>query len=230
MAPFEGHHNPHHTFIPGKPHPNGILFTTSADENFFLHGLSPRFRLQTDFDPVLFREQEMYTLDESKFKKTHNDTCTNVLEVMQYPKGSVVVIDRGYGSLEIVQKLCENGVFCVAKCPASHPTFIFKGFLHTILFNQKPNKLGQAVYCVGKFPNSDFHYTALTVIAGRRGKTWIVDNFISSYHVPTPITFKKSVEETTNNKDGTSSSTTRVTFEPNRYLCLILIYLNLILL
>ena len=218
MAPFEGHNNPHHFYIPGKPHPNGVLYTTAADMNHFLHGISPRPCLNTDFDPLLFRDQEMYTLDRSKYKKTHNDSCTNVLEVMQYPKGSIVVIDRGYGSIEIVDKLRQNGIFCVAKCPAARPTFIFKGFLHTILLHQKPTKLGQAVYCIGRFPHSDFHYTALTVVAGRSGKKWIFDNFISSYHVPTPVTFQKSVEETTNNKDGTSSSVTRVTFGSNRYL------------
>ena len=52
---------------------------------------------------------------------------------MSYSVGSVVVVDRLYGCLAVVEALATKGVACVAKCKANRPSWLFKGYLHKFL-------------------------------------------------------------------------------------------------
>jgi hypothetical protein len=58
MAPFQGRMNPHHLFVPRKPHPHGLKFYTLADASGDVLNLALHKRTAEDqgelHDPLLF--------------------------------------------------------------------------------------------------------------------------------------------------------------------------------
>jgi len=68
---------PHHIHVPGKPHPNGCIATTCGDLNGVL----------------IFKQ----------LTKSLKCTAVDMIsKLMIYPEGSVVVVDRLYGGLDLV--------------------------------------------------------------------------------------------------------------------------------
>lgn len=73
MTPSKSRNNPHHMFIPGKPHPNGTLFTSVADENHLILGYKIRRRDKEDWQALLHRYTEEIRYDRSQCAKPENN-------------------------------------------------------------------------------------------------------------------------------------------------------------
>jgi len=124
---------------------------------------------------------------------------------MIYPEGSVVVVDRLYGGLDLVEQLSNSKVYMVTKCKSNRPTWLFKNYLHKVL----KDKIGQYAACRGNFEN-DVPFVALSIISKIKGKKLIIDNYISTLH-DNAIDIKEVLTEE-EEKDGTTNSVTKAIF------------------
>lgn len=53
MTPHKGRGAVHHAFVNGKPHPNGVLSTSSGDANLIALRFKIRRRVETDDEPLV---------------------------------------------------------------------------------------------------------------------------------------------------------------------------------
>jgi hypothetical protein len=60
MCPTKSHFNPHHMYVPGKPHPNGCLSTSCGDENYVLLSIKLRRRFEIDYDPIIWKSKDKF--------------------------------------------------------------------------------------------------------------------------------------------------------------------------
>ena len=117
MAPTQVRLNPHHTFIPNKPHPNGCMLNSVSDSKGMMLNLILRRRMSEDIDIVLFQNKSSYSWNRSQFIPQPTISPTNqVKNIFSYATGSIVCIDSYYGSYETVYMLAKSGVYCVCKC------------------------------------------------------------------------------------------------------------------
>lgn len=103
--------NPHHIFVKGKSHPNGTFATSSADKNLMVLQYCIKRRVNGDPEAILLRNKNDNIKRENyeEMKKVKVDEL--VSQLAEYPKGSVVTVDRFYGGLWVVQKLAAKGKY-----------------------------------------------------------------------------------------------------------------------
>ena len=107
INPFRGRKNPHHVFIPRKPHPHGLKNWVTVDYSGFC------------LDCSLFRRGEPP-------EKTHN-TLLRMTE--QLSEDSLVVADSYFGSMKSLEGLVERNQHALLACRANRPSGIFKNRL-----------------------------------------------------------------------------------------------------
>jgi len=56
-----------------------------------------------------------------------------VFGMCYYAPGTCSVVDCFYGGIQVIEKLAKNHVYCVAKCTAIRPAWLFKNYLHPLL-------------------------------------------------------------------------------------------------
>ena len=129
MAPTQSRLNPHHIYIPDKPHPNGCFFNSVADSNGLMLKLSLHRRMKSDIDSVLFNTKDNYHWLRNQFPATSVDsTVDQVQKLFPYSPSTVVCVDSYYGSFDTVKALALKGVYCVCKCVKSNFTFLYLCF------------------------------------------------------------------------------------------------------
>ena len=107
INPFRGRKNPHHVFIPRKPHPHDLKNWVTVDYSGFC------------LDCSLFRRVEPPV-------KTHN-TLLQMSE--QLSEDSLVVADSYFGSMKSLEGLVERNQHALLACRANRPSGIFKNRL-----------------------------------------------------------------------------------------------------
>ena len=218
MAPSKSKNNPHHMFLPMKPHPNGTLFTSVADQKKMILAYNIRRRTEEDWQPLLQRykeEIEFVRIDHLKSKS--KKTSQMIKNLYIYPagkhyiiliyKGSTVVVDSLYGSLDLFEQFLKNGVHMVCKCRSNRPSFIFKDFLHKII--EKTDKtIGTSVSCSGNIQTKEGHvkFSAYTILTQTRNGHIIKNNFLSSIHEAGEQILESRHFEVVEMKDGTKIS------------------------
>ena len=60
--------NPHHMYIPSKPHRNGTLLTSVADEENVVLSYAIRRRITEDFDPLTHRSAPDMIFQRTQFQ------------------------------------------------------------------------------------------------------------------------------------------------------------------
>ena len=150
MALTQSKLNPHHIFVPSKPHPNRCFFNSVADSNGLMLNLSLRRRMKVDLDALLFNTKQNYHWSRNQFPAVPTDSTTNqVQKLLNYSSGSIICVDSYYGSYQTVEALAIKGVYCVCKCVSSNsyifilflsllfilvrPSWIFRDYLHPLL-------------------------------------------------------------------------------------------------
>lgn len=137
MCPTKSSKNPHHMYVPNKPHPNGILFTSVADENLLMLSLKIRRRVLEDPDIFVNRTKDEMAFNRTNYtpvpkKRTHE----LVEELYDYPEGSLVIVDKLYGGMNLLMNLAKRRVFMIGSCRSDRPSFLFKEFYIHLLINQ----------------------------------------------------------------------------------------------
>lgn len=195
-TPTKSRSNPHHYFVPSKPHSNGLLSTSAGDSNGVLLSLQTRRRIEEDHEATLRGVDEKF--DRNQFTKCKpRKMKTLIVELLDYQEGSKIVVDRLYGGLDLVQDLAAKKIFCLAKCKANRPSWLFKEFLHKVL-SQDSVKVGDCAIANGVF-NFDFGeipFFAFSVVTKIKNQNSItIDNFISTSHDHKSLELLKVVEE-----------------------------------
>lgn len=103
-------------------------------------------------------------------------------------------------------------MYCVAKCKANRPTWLFKDLLHKVLSLQK--KLGACAMVKGMFcfPDRNIPFVAVSIILEMTGKSPTIGNFISSAHSNSINEVLDVDEVVTSGKDGNEVSTKKAIF------------------
>lgn len=118
----------HHTFISGKPHPNGLLLSTVGDSNKILFGVLPRRRTPADVDAAVHRSYGSSAREQGELlpiKTTTSMICELLSRVQTRGRDVFVVVDSLYGSLELLKQLEVRGIGGILKCRADRPCWIF---------------------------------------------------------------------------------------------------------
>lgn len=215
MTPTKSKINPHHMYVPGKPHPNGILSTSCGDGNGILLSLQVRRRTTEDLEPLLASSRADLSFDRDDFTPAGKKKMKNlIVDLCNYNQGSTVVIDRLYGGLDVVEDLAKKKVFCVAKCKANRPTSIFKDFLHKAIRAKKELQLGDHAVATGVFVVGAEHirFYCYSVVSQITAKKTTIENWISTCPNHNEESIKiNSIEETQEEeKDGTQVLTKKV--------------------
>jgi len=91
MTPYTGRSNPQHMYLPGKPHPNGVLSTSCGDENNILLALKIRRGVEEDFEFDVYREQEFNCEELTPTKRKTVEEL--IVELGEYAVGLVIEVD-----------------------------------------------------------------------------------------------------------------------------------------
>lgn len=111
MTPIKSRVNSHHSYVPGKPHPNGNLSTSCGDANKVLLSMQLRRRINEDYESVMMRSSQDYEFTRQNHQKCPSrKMCDLITNLLNYSPGSVVVIDRLYGGLDVVEALAKKSV------------------------------------------------------------------------------------------------------------------------
>ena len=113
MVAFKGRKNPHHVFIPRKPHPHGIKNWSVVDFSGYLLSFSRYCRVDVEGDKV-DSEPVVDTVDRM---------------VGHLPENTVVLCDSYFGSVVCMKRLAEKGIHCLFSCNKSRPAYLFKDML-----------------------------------------------------------------------------------------------------
>lgn len=128
MVPFRGRGNPHHIFIPRKPHPHGLKFETIADTDRYLFQLHLHRRTANEVTaPVLLNQKKQPLIRESMVEAP-KETIVEVLKGLLFPlenKDHFVVADRYYGGLKELNAVSEMGMDVLFKCKKNRPTVLW---------------------------------------------------------------------------------------------------------
>jgi hypothetical protein len=129
MIPFKGRCNPHHIFIPRKPHPNGIKVWGLADSKNFVYTFSicKRTTNEENYDPSFARENPPMQR-EAVPKEPVTETVKKLVDKLPGP-GYIVHADSYFGCLEMLEMLVAKDHGAVLACRADRPAFIFKEYL-----------------------------------------------------------------------------------------------------
>jgi hypothetical protein len=129
MCPSKSSKNPHHMYVPNKPHPNGILFTSVADENLIMLSLKIRRRVKEDYETLTNRNKKEMEFSRTKLTSLPKQTTVDLInDLYKYPSGSVVVVDKLYGGLKLLKVLANKGIHTIASCRKDRPSYIFSQF------------------------------------------------------------------------------------------------------
>lgn len=94
----------------------------------------------------------------------------------EHQPGTTLVVDRLYGSLDLVQYYAEKGVYVVAKCKSDRPSWLFKDFLHSFLDKKT---LEATQYCSGVFPCGTT-FLAQSTVYEMKNDNPVITNFLTT--------------------------------------------------
>jgi Transposase IS4 len=157
--------SPHHVFVRGKPHPNGMKSWVVVDYSGVIVAL------------VLFRRRDEETL--VKLPKIHTDTT--VIDVLDGLGEAIaerlIVGDRLFGSLSLAVKLIQRNKDVLLACRKDRPNSIFGHWLTQELRDNPDKKLAVAVLYVLAQPSLEEHQR-------RDNAVRVAANFDGSPHIP----------------------------------------------
>jgi hypothetical protein len=198
-TPTKSRLNPHHYFLPSKPHENGLLSTSAGDSNGILLSLQTRRRIEEDYEPTLRQTSQDTKFDRNNFTKCQpRKMKTLIVDLFDYQEGAQIVVDRLYGGLDLVEDLAEKKLFCLAKCKSNRPSWLFKDFLHKIINNKKNPEIGDCAIANGtfKFDFGDIPFYAFSVVTKIKNQhSLTIDNFISTSHDEKSLQLSSVVRE-----------------------------------
>ena len=84
MSPSQAKNDPHHTYVPGKPCENGILCTSSGDQNVILLKLEPLRRLESDPQYLLAKTSVDIKLNKSNLLRAPKTTMKALITDLTY--------------------------------------------------------------------------------------------------------------------------------------------------
>ena len=212
MSPSQAKNNPHHTYVPGKPCENGILCTSSGDQNGILLKLEPRRRLESDPQYLLAKTSADIKLNKSNLprapKTTMKALITDLTYEIPYAKNSCLVFDCLYAGLEVFENLSEKEYYGVGKCKSDRPSWLFKEYLHKILTAQEDLPLGAYAICKGTFTKTKKTFYAWTIFSKLEKESRTFINFISSYppHFTTDLNVENIDVAIISKKDNSKST------------------------
>jgi hypothetical protein len=184
-------------YIPCKPHKNGTLLTSVADQNNVILSYVIRRRIREDFDPYCHRNKSDLAFNRSEgtcvTKTKMVDLIYNLLP--EWAPRSLIVVDRLYGGLNLVEGMVKKQVHVICTCKSNRPSFIFKNFLHKILIQMRGGRKlinpGDIISCHGYIPipipgrEESYRYIKFSVFVSaghsKVGKLFL-SNFLSTYH------------------------------------------------
>jgi hypothetical protein len=128
MIPHKGHRNPHHMFIRGKPHPNGLKATTMADASRYMYSVVLCRRTNEDegekMDPIMLsplprRWRRGPLLPPKKVHDMVKEVAASL------PPGRHLYGDSYYGGLPVIETLAKMGHQATYTCSSNRPATIF---------------------------------------------------------------------------------------------------------
>ena len=128
MVAHQGRNNPHHLFIKGKPHPNGVKFYTAADSFKYLWKIILHKRTEDDKrpidDPIMMRNgKPAWSRGDPAPKLPVPDIVGQM--GADFPPGHHFVLDQYYGSVNGALALLELGHHATMSCRADRPSYLF---------------------------------------------------------------------------------------------------------
>ena len=163
MTPSHSKINLHHIYIPSKPHPNGTLLRSAADENKIVLSYKIRRRTREDFDQLVHRTKLDLKLQRNSLTNLRKKRKFELIsELYDYPPDSVIVADRLYGGLPLLEEIVKQRTNVICACKANRPSFIFSKLLHHILIKKKGGKKKIQVW------RYDFLFWIFTLSSRRR--------------------------------------------------------------
>jgi len=108
MLPLKIRKMCHHMFIRGKPHPNGLLFTSMADYNRIMLAIRMRKRTKNNIDVPLNKNSKECTTNREDVEREPSTTTqkliVNVSSRISTPN-SFIVVDSLYGSYQLLEEM-----------------------------------------------------------------------------------------------------------------------------
>jgi len=131
MIPYRGRRNPHHVYIPNKPHPNGIKLYTAADSshyifNFTLHRRAEEIE-EPQYDPILYCSKQKFGRKRTIRRKTVVEVVLDL--VSPFSQGHCFYLDSYYGGLDLVRALVQKGYHAIMTCKSNRPSLVFRDLL-----------------------------------------------------------------------------------------------------
>jgi len=146
-----------------------------------------------------------------------------ITDLTSFPEGSHIVVDRLYGSIDLIEELALKKVLCTAKCKSDRPSLFFKDFLHKIL-SSKGNKIGSCASIIGKLNRNEENvpFAAYSCVSKtEKGKIYY-DNFISSGVVSGIMNLDSILSENVKKKNDSEVNVTKALWKN----CIVNIYNN----
>jgi len=167
-----------------------LIFTELfLPKNHFL-----RRRVKVDTDVLTQRNSNEINFNRSNYLKADKQRVHEMIDTLtNYRVGSILTVDRFYGGIQLIETMALKGVNIVASCSANRPSWIFREFLHPILFKKfgllENLPSGQLISCKGYLPflKSDstrvyIRFYAHSIVSMSMSGKPIINNFLSTIH------------------------------------------------